>query len=247
MGRLENNWRPNESQTLYVQSSPPLTTFPFETFQSTQSTIPSWAFHWRFFLLACTVLIIKVFPLPMITWSSSGPQQAQYTDWPIEAKQERKFPLLDQILTSPSSPAVNKAAPSWLHLINIMAPSWPLIFFSSLPDRAINRKVPSVQLMANESGACLPVDGNHAILVIKFVIVVILFPSFSPSGPHLHIIYQIISRYSWKPFTIGEVYTLSSLHEKSWQSGDQATAATISVCSSFIFTSSRIFNDLGKN
>eukprot|EP01034_Spumella_vulgaris_P027339 gene27339-34042_t len=44
--------------------------------------------------------------------SHGSPQQAQKIDWPKEAKQDRRFPLLDQILTSPSSPAVNSVAPS---------------------------------------------------------------------------------------------------------------------------------------
>jgi hypothetical protein len=56
---------------------------------------------------------------------------------------------------------------------------------------------------------CLPDAGNHDKLETK-TFKVVIFPVHSPSAPHLHT-------------------TLSSLHDKSWQSGDHETAVVISV------------------
>jgi hypothetical protein len=78
------------------------------------------------------------------------------------------------------------ADPSWLHLINMTAPSCAATFFSSRPERATNRKVPSVQLIANVSGDCFPVEGNHDILVEK-TFIVDMDANFSLSEPHLKI------------------------------------------------------------
>jgi hypothetical protein len=89
------------------------------------------------------------------------------------------------------------------------APSCAAIFFSSRPDRDTNRNDPSEQLIANVSGDCFPDDGKNDTLVMNALIVVI-FPVDSPSAPHLQI-------------------TLSSLHDRSWQSGDHATDVVMSV------------------
>lgn len=56
---------------------------------------------------------------------------------------------------------------------------------------------------------CFPDAGNHDKLEIK-TFKVAIFPVHSPSAPHLQT-------------------TLSSLHDKSWQSGDHETAVVISV------------------
>mmetsp|Transcript_19257 Transcript_19257/g.42925 ORF Transcript_19257/g.42925 Transcript_19257/m.42925 type:complete len:207 (-) Transcript_19257:45-665(-) len=197
--------------------------WPLATFQSAHSTMPSCALHCRFLRFACTVLIISTFPVPINTWSSSGPQHAQNTELPVLVRQERRLPLLDQILTSPSSPAVRMADPSWLHRIKITAPWCAGTFFSSRPERETKRNVPSVQLSANVSGACLPVAGNHDMQVANTPIGNL--PNMSPSAPHLQM-------------------TLSSLQERSWPSGDHATAATISVCSCFVVISSLILTGL---
>ncbi len=80
IGLLTYKRFPKASEMRYVQSSPPLTMRPLATFQLTHNTILSWATHDTDFLLVCTVLMTKEFPLVKRIWSSSGPQQAAYTD-----------------------------------------------------------------------------------------------------------------------------------------------------------------------
>mmetsp|Transcript_80523 Transcript_80523/g.130509 ORF Transcript_80523/g.130509 Transcript_80523/m.130509 type:complete len:252 (-) Transcript_80523:401-1156(-) len=135
-GLLAKRGRPKLSQTLYLRSSPPVMISELTAFQSTLSTVPSCAFHMSCFACGCSGLIITSLPDEKHRELESGDQARLYTDESVCASVERSMPERDQILTTPSSPAVAIAVPSWFHLMAITAPLCASTFFSTLPLRS---------------------------------------------------------------------------------------------------------------
>mmetsp|Transcript_38252 Transcript_38252/g.94005 ORF Transcript_38252/g.94005 Transcript_38252/m.94005 type:complete len:242 (+) Transcript_38252:1723-2448(+) len=157
-----NRGLPKLSQTLYLRSSPPDTTRLFTEFQSTLSTVLSCARHVSCFAWGWRGLMMISLPQVKHTAFESGLQASEYTDDSSCASVDLSIPLRDQILTTPSSPAVAMAVPSLLHLIETTAPLCASTFFSMRPLRSTRKKVPSEHDMANISLCCrlLP-DGNQ--------------------------------------------------------------------------------------
>mmetsp|Transcript_22180 Transcript_22180/g.51516 ORF Transcript_22180/g.51516 Transcript_22180/m.51516 type:complete len:306 (-) Transcript_22180:177-1094(-) len=161
-GLLWNIRRPNPSHTLYLRSSPPDTISPLTGFQSTLSTVPSCAFHCSCLAWGCSGLTMISFPQVKAIWFESGDQESEYTEESTVARVDLSMPLRDQILTTPSSPAVPMAVPSLLHRSEMTAPLCASTFFSTRPLRRTSSKVPSEHDIANWSDCCrlLP-EGNQ--------------------------------------------------------------------------------------
>mmetsp|Transcript_9794 Transcript_9794/g.17250 ORF Transcript_9794/g.17250 Transcript_9794/m.17250 type:complete len:207 (+) Transcript_9794:1427-2047(+) len=119
-GALVKSWRPYESHTRYLQSSPPETIKLLTMFQSTAKIVASCAF--QLICFCCFASILSVLPLENKRLSFR-PQHTQYTGWRIVATVFRSMPTLDQTLTTPSSPPVAIAVPSGFQATEIAAPA----------------------------------------------------------------------------------------------------------------------------
>lgn len=120
---LEKIWRPCESQTRYLQSSPPDTMRSLTALHARHITVPSWALHyivnvlkngfcWRLlftcsgFVFGANCLIIISLPCVYPMAWLSGDQQAPYIGVLLDTTVDLSIPLFDQTFISPSSPPV---------------------------------------------------------------------------------------------------------------------------------------------